>query len=103
MRAETVLSILASVFTAAAQNAPTAKTNNGTLQGIKCSTTNVNSFLGIPYAQAPLGSLRFAPPEPFNQTYTTRDATKPPPACLQFNAAFAEAGAQSEDWYASHV
>lgn len=102
MRVET-LSILGVASTAVAQNAPTVKTNNGTLQGVRCSSANVNSFLGIPYAQAPLGRLRFAPPEPFNKTYTLQDATQPPPACVQFYPGFAEAGAQSEDWYAFHV
>lgn len=29
---------------------------------------NVNEYLGIPYAQAPTGALRFEPPERFNAT-----------------------------------
>lgn len=84
---------------ALAQSGPTITITNGTLQGARCSTTNVNSFLGIPYAQAPIDTLRFAPPQSYNQTYSgTLNATQAPPACIQFNTAFAEAGAQSEDW-----
>lgn len=83
---------------AVAQNGPSVKTSNGTLQGAKCPSTAVNSFFNIPYAQPPVGDLRFAPPQPYNQTYTTRDATQAAPSCMQFNQLFAEAGPQSEDW-----
>ncbi|KAJ4419134.1 putative secondary metabolism biosynthetic enzyme [Gnomoniopsis sp. IMI 355080] len=47
--------------------------------------------------EPPINSLRFAPPHIYNQTFASRDATKPPAACIQFYADFAEAGAQSED------
>ncbi|KAJ4391704.1 hypothetical protein N0V93_005324 [Gnomoniopsis smithogilvyi] len=97
MKVTTSLTILGGAATAAAQSAPTVKLQNGTANGAKCSNTDVNSFLGIPYAQAPVGPLRFASPQPYNQTYNPLDATKPPPACIQFDAAFAEQGAQSED------
>lgn len=99
MKVTTSLTILGGAATAVAQSAPTVKLQNGTVNGIKCSGTDVNSFLGIPFAQAPINTLRFAPPQPYNQTYGSLDATKPPPACIQFNAAFSESGAQSEDWY----
>lgn len=100
MKAQVLLSVLDGAVVVLAQGGEsTVKVNNGTLQGTRCSSTNVNSFLGIPYAAAPVGSLRFAPPQPYNQTYTTRDATKPPPACIQFSSTFSEAGEQSEDWY----
>lgn len=106
MKAKTSLSILltGAVGAALAQQSsgqpPTVTITNGTVQGARCPSTDVNAFLGIPYAQAPVGALRFAPPRPYNQTFAggTLNATRPPPACIQFNAAFAEAGAQSEDW-----
>lgn len=101
MKATNFLIILGNVAAAGvlAQTAPTVTLRNGTLQGVKCPSTDVNSFLGIPYAQAPVGALRFAPPLPYNQTFASRDATRPPPACVQFDAQFAEQGPQSEDWY----
>lgn len=99
MKATASIILLGGASIAAAQSAPTVKVQNGTLNGVKCASTDVNSFLGIPFAQAPVDTLRFASPEPYNQTYDSRDATKAPPACIQFNAAFSEAGPQSEDWY----
>ncbi|KAI7780475.1 hypothetical protein LA080_015988 [Diaporthe eres] len=98
MRTATLLAFLAGrAVVVTAQDAPTVKTVNGTLQGAKCPANDVNSFLGIPYAQPPVGDLRFAPPQPYNQTFDNRPATQPPPACAQFNVAFSERGRQSED------
>lgn len=104
MRAATYLTLVGRAVIAVAQSGPiSVRLQNGTVNGTKCSTTDVNSFLGIPYAQAPVDNLRFASPQPYNQTYDSRDATKPPPACIQFNAAFSEQGSQTEDWYVSCI
>jgi carboxylesterase type B len=78
---------------------PTVRVANGTLQGRRCASTQVNAFLSIPYAQSPIGSLRFASPRAFDLAYNgMRDASTPAPACPQFSAASAEWTAQSEDW-----
>ena len=42
-------------------------------------------FRGIPYAAAPVGALRFGPPAPVVPWSGLRDATLPPPPCLQHN------------------
>ncbi|KAH8703544.1 putative carboxylesterase [Talaromyces proteolyticus] len=45
----------------------TVKTTSGQLQGrLASGTTGVVEYLGIPYAQPPVGRLRWAPPEPFS-------------------------------------
>ncbi len=82
-----------------AQDAPTVKVLNGTLQGSKCPSTNANYFFSIPFAKPPVGDLRFAAPQPYDSTYNgTLDATKPPASCPQFETVFVEYGPQAEDW-----
>ncbi|NXU43998.1 SASB hydrolase, partial [Drymodes brunneopygia] len=55
----------------------------GTQTNVKGTDKLVNVFLGIPFAKAPLGSLRFSPPEPPEPWTGLRDATSYPPLCPQ--------------------
>ena len=64
---------------------------NGTLLGKYVG--GVAGFLGVPYAIAPVGeALRFRSPLPHANWTGVRDATKPPPLCVQ-----SLAGDESED------
>jgi len=61
------------------------QTANGLLRG-KLATTRdmqVRQFLGIPYAEAPVGQLRFAKPKPFESWQGVRDAVEYGPICVQ--------------------
>ncbi|MBC2810636.1 carboxylesterase family protein, partial [Campylobacter jejuni] len=40
-------------------------------------------FLGVPFAKPPLGSLRFAPPEPAEPWSFVKHTTSYPPLCYQ--------------------
>lgn len=62
----------------------TIQTNNGLVTGFyNQSAPNVRQFLGIPYAQPPVGDLRFAPPLPAKQRSSTLNATAFGPSCMQ--------------------
>jgi carboxylesterase type B len=61
----------------------TVKTTSGTIHGfINDTAPAVRQFFGIPYAEPPLGSLRFAPPEP-KTSKGPIDATRFGNSCMQ--------------------
>ncbi|CAG2106494.1 unnamed protein product, partial [Medioppia subpectinata] len=63
-------------------------TTSGVVRGLKLQVLNktVNQFLNIPFAEPPVGSLRFAPPVPLKQPLKdVIDATKQGNSCLQPN------------------
>ena len=59
------------------------QTSAGTLQGSTDTTTQTLSWKGIPYAQAPVGPLRWATPQEVAAWSGTRDATQFGQACAQ--------------------
>lgn len=63
------------------------ETTSGTLNGYE--NGEIETYLGVPYAKAPIGNLRFAKPQQLDDKsqYDVRDATKYSPACVQFNHA----------------
>ncbi|OAA52748.1 carboxylesterase family protein [Beauveria brongniartii RCEF 3172] len=86
---------------------PIASTRQGLVQGTRVHS-RVNAFRGIPFAKAPLASLRFMPPQPLDgqalvRDGPVRDATEFGPVCLQFHYrsvmgdALIETSGQSED------
>ncbi|PQE22097.1 para-nitrobenzyl esterase protein [Rutstroemia sp. NJR-2017a BVV2] len=65
-------------------------TSSGNLKGfINETTPNVRQFLGVPFAQAPTGDLRWMPPTalPANQSSASVDATKFGLSCPQYESA----------------
>lgn len=61
----------------------TIKTTSGEVTGFINSTApSVRQFLGIPYAEPPLQSLRFQPPKPKEDSGAI-DATSYAPSCMQ--------------------
>ncbi|GAA5840871.1 hypothetical protein JCM11251_007627 [Rhodosporidiobolus azoricus] len=62
---------------------PSVTIKNGTVEGLSLSTFSQDAFLGIPYAQPPLSSLRFRKPRSLNTTFPggTYAAKTYPPHC----------------------
>jgi para-nitrobenzyl esterase len=80
---------------------PTVTVKQGKLQGSVSNTTRL--FLGVPYAAAPVGALRFAPAQPVPAWSGTRLATAFGPSCVQPPGALAAPGPQSEDCLSLNV
>lgn len=96
------LPILAVLITAT--SAAVVKTSNGTVQGGRCTNTGSNYFLSIPFADPPVGELRYQTPQPLSRSYNgTLDGTKQAPSCYQFGTTSTLSGPQSEDWYGSKM
>ncbi|CAI7625060.1 unnamed protein product [Penicillium glandicola] len=67
------------------KSSPTATVLNGTYTGVRSSTYNQDLFLGMPYAQQPVGNLRFTVPQPLNSSWDdTRDATEYSDICVGY-------------------
>src|SRR4051812_24870606 len=76
------LSLLALPATAGADAAkPLVRTSDGPVRGFVKNGTN--TFLGIPYAAAPVGPLRWRPPEPHAAWHKPLHATAFGPSCPQ--------------------
>jgi para-nitrobenzyl esterase len=60
---------------------PVVRASAGPVQGL--DNNGVHEYLGIPYAQPPVGDLRWQPPQPYPQWTDTRKATHFGPACAQ--------------------
>lgn len=84
-----LLSALLGVGSAApsGSSGPTAHVRNGTYVGkhLKNSDYHQDLFLGVPFAQQPVGDLRFTLPQSLNETWTkTRDAKEYSDICVGY-------------------
>jgi len=79
-----------------------ASTSLGRIQGTR-TVSGTRVFLGIPYAKAPVGALRFRPPQPMGPWPATLVADTLGPVCPQAPGAFPGAGPQSENCLSLNV
>jgi carboxylesterase type B len=77
-----VLGAAAAVHASSCQTSqPTVKITNGTVVGLTNTTSHIDKFLGIPYAQPPVGDLRLRQALPLNTSFGTLAANNFGPAC----------------------
>jgi para-nitrobenzyl esterase len=82
-----------------ATSAPAAdrvKIANGTLEGPGPSATGVRSFKGVPFAQPPVGDLRWREPQPVKNWKGVRGAGEFGPRCMQ------RTGPGADYWFRSN-
>ncbi|KAK3614610.1 hypothetical protein LTR56_027140 [Elasticomyces elasticus] len=61
--------LLGALLTLGAAACLTVETSNGLITGHAApNISSISEFLGVPFAQSPVGSLRFAPPQAYNGT-----------------------------------
>ncbi|KAK8780003.1 carboxylesterase 1C-like [Amblyomma americanum] len=80
------LALVALVGTLSAHRPTSVQTSSGLLVGFRAKAGqhyDVNQYLGVPYAQPPVGPLRFAPPRPLEAAYQELDASRHGPSCYQ--------------------
>ncbi|KAF4981689.1 hypothetical protein FZEAL_2576 [Fusarium zealandicum] len=66
---------------------PSVHLSNGTYVGSHNARYAQDLFLGIPYAKPPVGSLRFAPPQPLTESFNgSRSATEYSLMCIGYGA-----------------
>ncbi|CAO2655097.1 Nn.00g101610.m01.CDS01 [Neocucurbitaria sp. VM-36] len=63
----------------------TVQSPTGTWQGVQGTSSHVQQYLGIPYAEPPLQDLRWAAPTPKQPINDTYDASFFRPSCPQFD------------------
>jgi carboxylesterase type B len=72
---------------AADDSAPTVSVKNGSYYGLHQDTYDQDLFLGMPFAQPPVGSLRFANPQSLNETWSdAKNATEYSPECYGYGS-----------------
>jgi para-nitrobenzyl esterase len=82
LAAALVMALAGMALAQAAESNPTlVETDAGPVRGV--SSDGVISFKGIPYAQPPLGALRWRAPQPVTPWQDVRDAADFGPACMQ--------------------
>ncbi|HKU94249.1 MAG TPA: carboxylesterase family protein, partial [Vineibacter sp.] len=70
-------------WAAAADAAPVAHVDTGSLSGIHDASSGLDEFKGIPYAAPPVGTLRWKPPQPAAAWNGVRAADHFGPRCMQ--------------------
>ncbi|KAK2690704.1 hypothetical protein QWA68_010613 [Fusarium oxysporum] len=66
------------------RQAPSVRVKNGTLEGKYVAGLDQDLFLGVPFAQPPVGQLRLQNPQPLNETFKVKTVTKYADSCVGY-------------------
>lgn len=83
LRVFTMAITLTTLLAGGAISQDRVKIANGTIEGTANKSTGVRSFKGIPFAEPPVGDLRWRPPQPAKDWQGVRKADKFGPRCMQ--------------------
>lgn len=101
IRMRVLFPISLSAVVATALASPSVTIDAGTLKGGKCSGgQGAVYYKGVPFAEPPIGDLRFEPPKAYNKKYSNGvlNSTISAPTCIQFGNGTVPSGTKSEDW-----
>ena len=87
---------VSAVVPAEASAADRVKTANGVVEATSRPESGVRSFKGIPFAQPPVGGLRWKEPQPVKNWKGVRNADKFGPRCMQ------RTGPNADYWFRSN-
>ena len=88
---------LAATAASAAPKAPVVATDDGPVRGVLSG--GIDRYLGIPYAAAPVGALRWSPPHPHGRWHGVRDASQFANHCPQIAGPFGLASTTEDCLY----
>ncbi|MEP7271030.1 MAG: carboxylesterase family protein [Acidobacteriota bacterium] len=83
MSVSTVVILLAATLSGNAFPQDRVKTANGTIEGTTDKTSGIRTFKGIPFAEPPVGDLRWKPPQPVKNWTLVRKADTFGPRAMQ--------------------
>ena len=75
--------VFAALALSACDRAPVVDANGEALSGMYVEDGKVAAFLGVPFAEPPVGDLRWRAPQPLSNTVARRDVTEFTPSCIQ--------------------
>lgn len=84
MKLAVLLSFIPTICTVYAIETPIVKINNGSISGLYIKEYCQDAYLGIPFAEPPVGELRFANPRPYSGSWgsNVREFSKYGSSCL---------------------